>query len=65
MVAASREDDVLIYEYDSQVLELTLKKIIKVGEKMFCLYIDMISNEKDYQLLVSSNEEKVINLRLD
>ena len=55
LVAASRTNDVLVYEYQLTNGELTLRTTLQVGEGIFCLYLDMQVQGDNYRVLVSSN----------
>lgn len=55
LVAASRTNDVLVYENHLTNKELTLRTTLQVGEGIFCLYLDMQVQADNYRLLVSSN----------
>lgn len=64
LFAASRTDDVLIYECDLGSAKLTLKKTLAAGQNIFCLYLDVSVLEDCYRLLVSTNDSQVIDLLL-
>jgi hypothetical protein len=55
LAAASRTNDVLIYQYCLVSGELILMTTLQVGEGIFCLYLDMQALTDHYRLLVSSN----------
>lgn len=55
LVAASRTNDVLVYEYHLTNRALTLRSTLQVGEGIFCLYLDMQVQADNYRVLVSSN----------
>lgn len=65
MAAATRTDDVYLYGYSCETKQLSLLKVIPVGKEMFCLYLDMVSYNDHYHMVVSSNESTVISLILD
>jgi hypothetical protein len=45
LVAASRTNDVLFYLYDPSTRKLSLLKVLSVGENVFCLYLDLLTNQ--------------------
>lgn len=65
LAAASRTNDVHFYSYSPSKDVLSLEKTIQVAENIFCLYIDLLTYQTYYHLLVSSNESTVISIHLD
>jgi hypothetical protein len=65
LAAASRTNDVLIYQYSLENGELTLMSTLQAGEGIFCLYLDMQALNDHYRILVSSNESTVVDITLD
>ncbi len=65
LAAASRTDHILFYTYDPKDSSLCLLKTLEIGSNIFCLYLDIRTLANTYELIVSSNDSKVIYLVLD
>ena len=48
LVAASRTNDVLIYEYNPNLASLSLLRTVTIGEGIFCLYLDIKTKQNHY-----------------
>lgn len=48
LFAASRTNDVFIYQYDPNLASLSLLKTVTIGEGIFCLYLDIKTKQEHY-----------------